>query len=286
MRVPDDVKKCAVFFILPKAVASGAVEEVDAASGFIAEVNNETTNLKHHYLVTARHVAEQCSHGAVKVRLNTIAGASQIVELDGENWKFHPTDDTVDVAVMPWPFSRTEFDWRAIPVEPMFLAGRCTLEAKGIGIGDNTYSIGLFRTIAGRSRAMPLLRAGTIAMIPEERVATDWKTAAGRGIEAYLIDSTSICGLSGAPVLVARTIDVMPAEHTGRVPVGEGAHFLLGLIHGHSVVSLEPAEQLSDFRRDQINFGLAVVIPAEKILETLNGPWFVTERRQAAAAPA
>ncbi len=286
MRVPDDVKKCAVFFILPKAIASGAVEEVDTASGFIAEVKNETANLKHHYLVTARHVAEQCSHGAVKVRLNTIAGTSQIVELNGENWKFHPTDETVDVAVMPWPIPQSEFDWRAIPVEPMFLAGRRTLAGKDIGIGDNTYSIGLFRTIAGRSRAMPLLRAGTIAMIPEERVATDWKTAAERGIEAYLIDSTSIRGLSGAPVLVARTIDVVPAEHTGRIPVAEGAHFLLGLIHGHSDVALEPAERLSDFRRDQINFGLALVVPAQKIFETLNSPCLVAERRQASAATA
>jgi hypothetical protein len=149
-------------------------------------------------------------------------------KLPASEWVGHETDETVDLAAMPWPFSHEELDWLAIPVDPMFLAGRRTLAVKGIGIGDPVYTVGLFRTMSGRERATPTLRSGIISMLPADRVRTKWSAAQDKGIEAYLIEAVSISGLSGGPLFCARTVRVRAAEHTGRQP-SLSAHFLLGL---------------------------------------------------------
>ncbi len=271
MRLDDRIRKCVVFIQGPKiGVETGT--SVDRATGFIITMESNSS-IAHHYLVTARHVAERCEqNGLVGIRLNRRDGQSAVVRFEPSKWVFHETDETIDVAVVPCPFDPSEYDCMPIPVDPMFLAGPRTLKSKGIGIGDNIYVVGLFSSIAGVERILPLVRSGTIAMIPEERVGTAWPKAQNVGIEAYLVEAFSIAGLSGAPVFVARTIPVPAAARSGRQPVAEGAHFLLGLLHGHWKVKLDQGEQASDFYRDQINFGLASVVPAERILETVNHP--------------
>jgi len=89
-------------------------------------------------------------------------------------------------------------------------------------------------------------------------------------IEAYLIESRSIGGLSGSPAFVRQT-----------VPGGMGSFYLLGLMHGHWDI---PPEQKNDLLMSgdyfgRVNMGIAIVITAKKILEVLYHPELV-ERRQ------
>jgi hypothetical protein len=84
-----------------------------------------------------------------------------------------------------------------------------------------------------------------------------------------LIEARSIGGLSGSPAFVFET-----------VPVGIGTFYLLGLMHGHWDI---PPQMKNDFKINpelfgRVNMGIAIVVPAKKILEVLNHPQLVTQR--------
>lgn len=80
-------------------------------------------------------------------------------------------------------------------------------ENSNIGVGNFTYTIGLFRLLSGEKRNLPVCHFGTIAMLPgDERIpVTDWTDPDGRRrilVEGYLVKSQSLNGLSGSPVFV------------------------------------------------------------------------------------
>jgi hypothetical protein len=70
------------------------------------------------------------------------------------------------------------------------------MEAEQIGIGNEVAFAGLFVNHHGKKRNEPIVRFGNICGIPSEPVSTK----AG-DIEAYLVESRSVGGLSGSPVL-------------------------------------------------------------------------------------
>src|SRR6185437_1865569 len=78
----------------------------------------------------------------------------------------------------------------------------------GVGMGDFCYTIGLFRLLSGRKQNLPVVHFGTIARPifdrDEEPVPIkDWRDPTGRSTiltNAYLVESQSLSGLSGAPV--------------------------------------------------------------------------------------
>lgn len=94
-------------------------------------------------------------------------------------------------------------------------------------------------------------------------------------MDAYLVESRSIGGLSGSPVF----IDLMTAKYALQPGSGymAAAHSgqsasrfrLIGVIHAH--FNWEDTEP--DFARDAkdvgVNMGIAIVIPAEKVIESL-----------------
>ncbi len=125
---------------------------------------------------------------------------------------------------------------------------------------------GLFIHLAGSARNLPIVRMGNIAMMPDEPVPT--RTGA---IDAYLIEARSIGGLSGSPAFVRRTVSA-----------GIGRSYLLGLMHGHWDVPPEARDdevaQADEEAQGKVNMGIAVVVPATKILEVLNQPALVAIR--------
>ena len=89
----------------------------------------------------------------------------------------------------------------------------------------------------------------------------------------------SVGGLSGSPVFVN-----VPGERVvdgRRVPVIEFA--LLGMMHGHFDVRDNNSDVVARDGLGSINTGIAVVIPVEKIVETLAHPGCIERRRETAA---
>jgi len=137
---------------------------------------------------------------------------------------------------------------------------------------------GLFSRLAGTKQNVPIVRTGNLAMMPGEKVPTTFGE-----IDAYLIEARSIGGLSGSPVFVRETHSIaIQRENIGTVPLtGIGAHFLLGVIHGHW--DLPPGAAI-DATADQgsINMGIAIVTPATMLLEVLAQPALEAMRQEAA----
>ena len=186
-------------------------------------------------------------------------------------WFYHPTDNSVDVAVAPF-WLTPDVEYKTIPVN-IFLTDDILTEGK-IGIGDETYIVGLFAHVAGSKRNEPMVRIGNLAMIPQELIPTK----EFGNVEAYLIEARSIGGLSGCPVFVRESFPVIEKN----VFKTTGKHYLLGLMHAHWKLSAESKNDVLshwDFN-EKVNMGIAIVIPAKKIHEVLNHPFLVGLRDQ------
>jgi hypothetical protein len=142
---------------------------------------------------------------------------------------------------------------------------------------------GLFASASGSKRNMPMVRMGSIAMLPEDKVRTEDLG----DIDAYLIEAHSLGGISGSPVFVTSTRTVQSkamiegVARAGYDFVQAEGFSLLGLVHGHwkgdsqdiNAVYVRPSREAP-----AINLGISLVIPAQKILETLNQETLIEAR--------
>ena len=170
-------------------------------------------------------------------------------EFDGTDALFYP----LDMAMTP----RQIRDW-------------------SVGVGDDVLITGLFRSHVNTSRNIPIVRAGTIAAMPEEPVTTDLGA-----VNAYLIESRSIGGLSGSPAFLSYgPVRINPS--TGRFhPLRRPEFGLLGFLHGHynfdgasesdsDEGTSDEAASMDALSSEQINSGIAIVIPAERLVELID----------------
>jgi hypothetical protein len=268
MRVPEEIRKCVVYLGLPRRTPEGSETLAPKGTGFFVQVPSEEhpEERVHIYLVTAKHVARSLMGREFRIRANESEGGSAFVRGTEEiNWWTHPTDESVDVAVLGW-VPPEPIEYRTVPLE-MFLTEEI-IRSKSIGVGDEVFMTGLFIHLVGSARNQPIVRMGSIAMMPDEPIPSE----AG-SVEGYLIESRSIGGLSGSPAFVRETI-----------PMGLGAFHLLGLVHGHWDI---PLDQIADSVLPDVNdavanvnMGIAVVVPAEKIREVLFHPQLVDRRQR------
>ncbi|MBA7673314.1 hypothetical protein ES703_81509 [subsurface metagenome] len=265
MRVPDEVRQCVAFIGLPVTIPDAQQGIRFQGTAFFVSVPSESMEGKSYiYLVTAKHVAIKLEGKTFMVRINTNDGKSALVIGEGTQWWYHATDESVDVALIPF-VPPAEFEYRSIPTT-MFLLDEI-IQGKSIGTGDEVFIAGLFAHLTGSARNLPIVRMGNIAMMPGEPVSTK----EFGDIEAYLIEARSIGGLSGSPAFVRET-----------VTMGLGAFYLLGLMHGHWDIPLQSKNDAMRADEDtygQVNMGIAIVIPAKKILEVLNQPRMIDARR-------
>jgi hypothetical protein len=104
-------------------------------------------------------------------------------------------------------------------------------------------------------------------MVPQETIRS---TRLG-SIDAYLVEARSQGGLSGSPVFIrpTRTVGI---EKIFEI-TGYGDLRFLGLVHGHW--DIHPNDFPMDDVRvvdSSVNMGIAIVVPARKILEILHIP--------------
>ena len=272
MPIPDEVRKCVAF--LAYKDAQGMIRLAGTIFFVAISLPGETLG-GFGYAVTAKHVIDgirqNSADGKVYIRLNLKNVGARLAESRIEDWQSHPTDSSVDVSAHPFP-SSAEFDHLVFPATGIATAD--VIRTQSVGIGDEVFIVGLFVHHYGQQRNIPIIRMGNIAAMPEEKIQTR-----SEEIEAFLIESRSIGGLSGSPVFVntagARTVG-------NTIRVGGGGIFLLGLVHGHWDVSpSETDTMIVDNRRESVNVGIAIVAPAQKILEVLNHPVFKRARNEA-----
>lgn len=138
--------------------------------------------------------------------------------------------------------------------------------------GDDVFLIGRFINHEGKQRNLPTVRYGIISMMPWEKVETQ------RGPrEAFLAEVKSIGGYSGSPVIVS-----IPAVRSGEPVfqlVGGPAptvEYLLGVDCEHILLNEEMLHVEKNGKvsttnyRVRSNTGMAIVIPAWKILDILD----------------
>lgn len=268
MRVTDEVLKCVGF------VSRGENISDYRGTAFIVSVpHDENTGCLH--LVTAKHVALAIPPGEACIAVNARDGLPRWMKQGDTPWFYHPTDASVDVAVLPMASGMIHaYDVRDIPVQ-MFATSQ-VIHSEKIGLGDELINVGLFRPFFGSSNLLePIVRTGNIAMMPKSRIPNDMFGS----LEAYLAEGRSIGGLSGSPVFVRSTINMNVQNYLGESAQmsGLGAMRLLGLMHGHW-------DSVGDFGAEvhkPVNMGVSIVVPADKILEVIYSPELSAVREEA-----
>ena len=233
-----------------------------AVPGFIVTVPGTEDN-HFAFMVTARHVAEKLEGHEFYIRVNTRDGKAVALKgLSDNPWWYHPTERKyVDAAVTMFsPQRLRELDVQPIPIA-MFIDIH-KIHEYDIGVGDEVFITGLFTRVVGTSKNLPIVRTGNVAMMPGEHIPFG-----DSFIEAHLIESRSIGGLSGSPVFVRPTVS-MEAVDSAKDPVsfyGVGKFFFFGSVIGHYQVP----QGLVPTVAEVVNMGIAPIVPSHKIREVI-----------------
>ena len=279
VRVPDVVLKCVGFVGEVVSYDSEGAQGDLHATGFFVSVPIEEGKASPNfvYFVTAKHVAADLRDKEVYFLVNKVGGGVTTIPYVEDRWSLHPTDKTADVAVIQVGNAH-DADIKAVNINSL---GTPSLLAQlDVGIGDEVFATGLFTPVAGTARNEAIVRHGNIAMMPQEPIQTELGYA-----DVYLVEARSIGGLSGCPVFVRPSIRLpQPTEnrHTKNAwAVGHGS-ILLGLMHGHWDIKESEMNKafITHDRKHGVNMGIGIVVPAQKILETINRPELLEMREK------
>jgi hypothetical protein len=247
-------------------------------------------------VVTALHVVSEIEQKLVdkriSLRVSTHDGGFDYVETQPADWvKPDHADGFGDAAVCFFPHNNQDhFDFTFLTDE--HAATSEVISSQDISIGSDVYFAGLFINHYGKQRNEPIARSGTLASMPKELIShmeLDWR--------AYLVESRSIGGLSGSPVLVHQSPYMQQGKTLVARKPGSQAWFLLGIMRGHwderiEIVSADGEPQpigssLQLSKIEAVNMGIAIVIPIEAVLPLANEcAYRELERRRTAAETA
>jgi hypothetical protein len=261
MRTDEAIMRCACFI-----GGRRGGKPVIGGTAFFVELD-ETACL----VLTAGHVIDMvkkhCPGSPVILWFSTPDEAHPIEEMstDPDDWLGHPDKSAnVDAVVCKKRFPIRTSNHLVI-TRQMFITDRF-IRRYDVGAGDDLYFPGLFVRHALTAHLDPILRVGTVASMPRDLV----KSALGP-THAYLAEVRSIGGFSGSPVFLhmdtwrvtaAMTDDVIP-----ELPVGDA---FFGLIHGHFDTTATLSGNPLDLT--EVNMGIAVIAPAQRILEVIDQP--------------
>jgi hypothetical protein len=288
MRIADDLRRCVVFI-----GHSGGPPDygfTPAGTGFLISYKGQA------YLVTAQHVAVELGDDPFAIRVNRRDGTSENITIDplqeSLRWFCNTDDDTVDLAIAPFDYNI----WRQIHdlrmVEQRYFTEQKEIDEWDIGVGDACYAIGLFRLMAGKTRNLPIVHTGNIALMPsDERIPVrNWidrsPSAEPKYIEAYLVELQNLPGLSGAPVFVrpGANFDNLRTDKGEKVRCrfSRSEVLLLGIWQGSW--DAPPNEVLAFARgmQTRVPVGMGSVVPSAKMLEILEMPALQAHREDRA----
>lgn len=281
MRLPYGFLNSVVFLFCyvdgkPRAIGTGFfVETVD---------NFDGAAIMSTYLITARHVVENASNklGAEQIAVRANGTNNNVLEWKVPIRSFLQSmiDGSSDITILPFSIDHEVCDAR--PIQLWHYDSYYNLN---VGEGTQTVTIGLFHRLVGENRNIPIVRTGYVAAVPNEPIKTFYGNT-----KMYIIESRSLGGLSGAPV-----ISVTPGYANPRVTTRLGSdmgyalagfdpqpsfnteikmnnsYTLMGLTHGHWDASLVLDEKgRSEVTRDDIDFineGLSLVTPIKRFFD-------------------
>jgi len=274
MRMPDQILNTVCF------ISPSTADIKYRGTAFIVAVRGGHGNAYLH-LVTAKHVAKAVEGAPFVIGINTKKGSKAILDADleakGMKWWYHPTEpDAVDAAVTLFSPSLEHYEELDVEwvFEDMFTTPEIVKRA-GIGIGDEIAIVGLFTAFSGKDRHFPIARIGNLAMLPTEKIPVKGFTP----METYLAEGRSIGGLSGSPVFVRETLNMLVQTEDGfpKPLGGVGQIHFLGLMHGHWDV---PKDFSAVVQVEVVNMGISIIVPAHKIMEVVNHPELVEMRKR------
>jgi hypothetical protein len=273
--------------ILSKTVVriTGQAEGIDGdlnGTGFLVEVPETRLpgNKVIVYLVTNRHVAKAMTptpHSAgrnvphrvtkmeavVNLKAPVAGNKAKLIPLPPENpfqWHF-PGDSSIDLAVIAFPMS-DEYDAMRIPVSLFF--AQDVWKTFRIGPGDKVLTCGYFVHYAGAHQFQPIIREGSLAMVPDDVMPVP----IGGSAKIYLADLHIVPGNSGSPLFLAPgfTLGGQVTDAKGGIPYG-----LIGVVSGYmwedNQLTLHAA---TDYEATiHANSGIATVVPIDQLKELL-----------------
>ncbi|MBZ5705718.1 MAG: serine protease [Acidobacteriia bacterium] len=223
------------------------------------------------YLVTNRHVA-MCWDDETRIplevksisaRVNTRDGSSLVVPLNTSGnvpW-IVPTDESVDLALLPLLPEGKKVDYLAIPLE--IFASDDVVKNRDISEGTRIVFTGFFYQFPGVQRMQPIIREGVLAMMPDEQMIT---TTGKRGT-LYLGDVHIFHGNSGSPVFVN-----LGGIQGNRISGDQ--YFFLGVVSGMFTEKEEFQLEIATTVRGETeaNSGIATIVPANALTNLLEDP--------------
>lgn len=274
---PEELLKCVTFV----GYKDQHGEHHLSGSGFwVSRADPNDTGQTHRlaYFVTAAHVIDKVRESSadqrVWLRVNTKNAGQTWQDTPEAIWKHHPHDVTVDLAVAKMGIE-ARLDHAAWPLESLVANNNLDTPQTGdrkVELGDELCIAGLFHPHKGEKRNIPLVRIANVAALRDEPVTNK----DGAPMDVYLAEVHSMGGLSGSPVFVdiATAKTAFPPSSgwmAAAYPPASLARFkLFGIVHGHFGGEVDPDAIVEDGKRKlAINFGIAMVIPAEKICEIL-----------------
>lgn len=222
------------------------------------------------FIVTAKHVLGDFKKVYARFNSNE-EGKLAFVEYDLESIKkagdyFENPDSGVDIAVFRTKhFNATKYE--AIPME--MIAKKVDFTSEDIKQTDKVIFPGLLINFLGSSKNFPIMRDGTIALIPSEKVPISYLVGSNKvntQQELIFLNSLSIQGLSGSPIFLWPG----PRLKNGSFHIGGGRYFLLGVMHGfypaipREVNKIETTDAKYSYSD---NSGVAIVFPSWRLRE-------------------
>lgn len=183
----------------------------------------------------------------------------------GDVWEHQ--DEGVDLMVFRTPhFEQVDYT----PFPTSLIASRQTFSDEDIMITDRIMFPCLLVNFMGTSRNYPVVRGGTIALIPEEPVQLEYFVGSRRirtSQHVIMIDATAVLGASGSPIFLYPG----PRPKRGAFTIGGGSPLLLGIMHGFYPTL--PRNLVTVQSRARVGFsensGIAIVFPSWLLLEII-----------------
>ena len=232
--------------------------EGSTGTAFILGRPSKVDNTKAYYvLVTAAHVLSAMRGERAVLNLRKRSGdlISKVpypisIRRGSEPlWTQHPH---ADVAVMYVALPK-DVDIQLLPTD--LLATDDILKQFEIHPGDRLSCLGFPLMAEANEAGFPILRSGQIASYPLVPMTT---------IKTILFDFNVFKGNSGGPVYFVDSNRL----YGGSTNIGQ-VRFLMGLVSEQKFAE-EQVQSLREVRKERYQLGLAVVIPAQFIRDTLN----------------
>ncbi len=197
---------------------------------------------------------------AVRLNLNDGSSVSASVSPQGNAPWIFPSDDSVDLAVLPLVPNHSVADYLTIPVSDF--ATDELIKNENIDEGSKIIVTGFFYQFPGERRMQPIVREGILAMMPDE----DLETTTGKRGRVYLGDVHIFGGNSGSPVFVDTGLHLNGIQ--------TGAVYLLGVVSGMFYEDEEFRLTVTTTLKGKTygNSGIAMIVPATFVRQLLDDP--------------